>query len=58
MTDLLVDLAVVFDPARRVTFAWVKVCPVNHAAFGVPFILTAERHRVPFAKPDNSRQPF
>ena len=52
---LLVNLAIVFDPARRVTFAWVAVCPVNHAAFGVPFILAAERHQVAFAKPDNSR---
>ncbi|MDT4955716.1 MAG: hypothetical protein QOJ02_3854 [Acidobacteriota bacterium] len=52
---LLVNLAIVFDPTRRVTFAWVAMCPVNHAAFGISFILAAERHHVAFAKPDNSR---
>src|SRR4028119_670077 len=54
-TNLTVNLAIVFDPARRVTFAGVVVCPMNHAAFGCPFILAAERHRVAFAKADNSR---
>ena len=44
------------EPAWRVTFAGVAVCPVNHAAFGVPFILAAERHNIAFAKADDSRR--
>ena len=53
--QLLVNLAIVPDPARRVTFARVAVCPVNHAPFGVPFVLAAERHNIAFAKADDSR---
>ena len=53
---LLVNFAIVFEPAHRVTIAWVAVCPVDHAALGVPFILAAERHHVAFAKADNSRR--
>jgi hypothetical protein len=53
---LLVNLAIVPDPAWRVTFARVAVCPVNHAAFGVPFVLAAERHNIAFAKADDSRR--
>lgn len=44
------------DPARRVTFARVAVCPVNHAPFGVPLVLAAERHNIAFAKADDSRR--
>jgi hypothetical protein len=54
--QLLVNLAIVPDPARRVTAARVAVCPVNHAPFGVPFVLAAERHNIAFAKADDSRR--
>src|SRR6266404_186663 len=54
--QLLVNLAIVPDPARRVTFARVAVCPMNHAPLGVPFVLAAERHNIAFAKPDDSRR--
>ena len=32
------------------------MCPVNHAPFGVPFVLAAERHNIAFAKTDDSRR--
>ncbi len=53
--QLLVNLTVIFNPARRVTFAWIAVCPVHHAAFGVPFIYATERYQIAFAKADHSR---
>ena len=39
---LLINPPVVFDPARGMTFAWVVMCPVNHAALRIPFILAVE----------------
>ena len=43
------------DPTWLVSFARVVVCPVNHAAFGVPFVFAIERHGIAFAKADDSR---
>ena len=44
------------NPTVRVTVALVTVCPVNHAAFGVPFVFAAEGHQIAFAKSDDSRR--
>lgn len=54
LDHLLVSLAIMLNPARLMTFARVAVCPVNHAPFGVPFILAAEGDNIAYAKADDS----
>ena len=43
------------QPSGFVLAAWIKVRPVNHSTFAVPFILTVERNSVAFCEAFDAR---